>query len=963
MPAPQSTKTALVALVLLALGLRLLRLNFQPLWGDEGWSLYFASMKLGEMLSKTAVDIHPPLYYALLHLWLQVCGYSPLSARLLSVFFGVCLVPLSYLTGRQLFSRPVGLVSALIVTVAPFAIYYSQEVRMYGLVTLLGLASIYFFARLIANRELDTSSGEQASRSPWLLWAGYVLTTSAAIYTMYYALFLVMAQSLYLVALVAARRSTWRKLGIVWGGLAVTAILYLPWAAYAGAKLVTYIQGKRVAEGYLPLDAVRFLTAHLVAFSVGHLSPAFQWLAWTGFLFAGLAAFGVVAIVHYGRRDPRDGDCVQSGHQNSWLLLAYLLVPLALGYAVNLVYPFTPADFERTLLIAAPAWWILIAAGLVWLWRRARTIAVVLGLLALALQGLSLYGFYTVPRYRDDDYRYLLSLVRAHSTPDDVILASYQWQLGLYYAYLPTPHPTFYQVPEWGAAWADSCTQMQNDLDGLLGQHPRLWFPAYQSLGHLWESNVEQTLDQMAYPTIVDWNVRNTKLSLYGGYGVLQTILGSDEDATQTTDVLDFGHHLAVTQVQLGQAPLQAGRGIIPVSLTWQVLDQSDEEYHIALRLADANGRTWVNRDSLPQAGAISFADLVPGTAIVDHHGLLVPAGTPPGQYQLYLSVYAEGEDRPLDLVDTQGQPQGTEANLAPIEIVVPDPPLTAQALPPHMPLVSKLGEDIKLLGYSLPEEPLAAGSRLDFDLFWQAVHEVKQPYIVFAQLQDDTGQPVALSEVPPVLPTDRWPAGMLLRDPHSILLPPTLPAGEYRLAVGMLRSDGTRLSTGRGDQVILTNVETTQRPHTYQAPSPQNPEQVRFDELAQLVGYDIAPSTTGYARPGGRIELTLYWQALGNSERGYTIFCHLVNAEGNIFGQHDQPPGGGEWPTTSWVPGEYFADRYTLPVNPDTPPGTYWIEIGFYDPLDGFRLPVIDGQGQATGDHWVLNASPITVQ
>ena len=61
------TRVALLIVVLSALILRLARLGFQPLWWDEGWSLYFATSDVRSMLELTAVDIHPPLYYLLLH--------------------------------------------------------------------------------------------------------------------------------------------------------------------------------------------------------------------------------------------------------------------------------------------------------------------------------------------------------------------------------------------------------------------------------------------------------------------------------------------------------------------------------------------------------------------------------------------------------------------------------------------------------------------------------------------------------------------------------------------------------------------------------------------------------------------------------------------------------------------------------------------------------------------------------
>ena len=63
--------------LLLATALRILRLGFQPLWWDEGYSVWFATHSLAQMAALTAQDIHPPLYYALLHGWTALLGTGP----------------------------------------------------------------------------------------------------------------------------------------------------------------------------------------------------------------------------------------------------------------------------------------------------------------------------------------------------------------------------------------------------------------------------------------------------------------------------------------------------------------------------------------------------------------------------------------------------------------------------------------------------------------------------------------------------------------------------------------------------------------------------------------------------------------------------------------------------------------------------------------------------------------------
>ena len=141
-PVRSSIRTGVLLLalfVLLAFALRVLRLDFQPLWWDEGYSVWFATHPLGQMASLTAQDIHPPLYYALLHGWTGLFGAGPVSLRLLSVLFGVLAVPAIYLAGRRMLSRRAALIAAFLLAISPLHVYYSQEVRMYGLVALLSI--------------------------------------------------------------------------------------------------------------------------------------------------------------------------------------------------------------------------------------------------------------------------------------------------------------------------------------------------------------------------------------------------------------------------------------------------------------------------------------------------------------------------------------------------------------------------------------------------------------------------------------------------------------------------------------------------------------------------------------------------------------------------------------------------------------------------------------------------------
>jgi uncharacterized membrane protein len=215
----KATLLSLGAISLLALALRVARLDFQPLWWDEGYSVFFATRDLATMLARTAIDIHPPLYYALLQVWIFLVGRSDVALRLLSVGIGVAAVPSIYALACGLFNRRVGVFAAVLLALSPLHVYYSQEVRMYGLVTLLALLSMTLQVGLLKSQPAiagspSGASGDESGKrlraavptiapptssrhGHWrqaYLWALYVLVTAAALYVEYYAAFVVAAE-------------------------------------------------------------------------------------------------------------------------------------------------------------------------------------------------------------------------------------------------------------------------------------------------------------------------------------------------------------------------------------------------------------------------------------------------------------------------------------------------------------------------------------------------------------------------------------------------------------------------------------------------------------------------------------------------------------------------------------------------------------------------------------------------
>ena len=89
-------------------GSALLQPRRQSLWADEGNSAALATRSLVPIAVDASHDIHPPLYYWLLHLWTRLFGTSEIGLRSLSALMGMMLVLVIAILGRRIFNRATG---------------------------------------------------------------------------------------------------------------------------------------------------------------------------------------------------------------------------------------------------------------------------------------------------------------------------------------------------------------------------------------------------------------------------------------------------------------------------------------------------------------------------------------------------------------------------------------------------------------------------------------------------------------------------------------------------------------------------------------------------------------------------------------------------------------------------------------------------------------------------------------
>jgi hypothetical protein len=136
--------------------------------------------------------------------------------------------------------------------------------------------------------------------------------------------------------------------------------------------------------------------------------------------------------------------------------------------------------------------------------------------------------------------------------------------------------------------------------------------------------------------------------------------------------------------------------------------------------------------------------------------------------------------------------------------------------------------------------------------------------------------------------------------------------------------------------------------------------EQIRLAGYSlRLGGEEILPGEM--IAPGSTLRLTLYWQALAPIKTDYTVFTHLLDAQGAMRGQKDSPPLQGAYPTSAWQVGERLVDSYEIIVDAATPAGFCILEVGLYEWPANKRLLVTAGQNAVVGDdHLILTRLPM---
>lgn len=644
----------LFAIILFAFALRMYRASTTLMWGDEGFSVYSASRDLYAITFEGKdIDPHPPLFYYLFHFWLPLAGTSELSIRFFSIFFGTATVALTYTLGKRLFDARIAAIAAALLAIAPFAVQYSQEVRMYALVMFLGALTLYVFVRWLngmslrgaakpRRSNLPTSIGRLlrpfGARNPGTARQGRCDMTPVAFflamlltqYSLYQSAFLFVAQGVFLVPFLRSRF----RFFLQWLAVAIAIILlFIPWLLAHSSS--AFVDIKDVAGDTKPMDLPTFLMRGFAAIAVGPTIPLNIAFTLSELVLAIILVGLAIALVK------------RVATRNDWLLTTHVVIPMLSLYPI---YFLAPLYRGRLFALALVPLVLLLARSAALITARAKLAAVPIALILIGSSAYSLTNYYyNYSRYNPavDDYIPAIRTIEQRAQSGDVVLFHAYWQIGYF---LSDYH---------GATIEYRLLDNQSDLDYALARRRNVW-AVVQGLpvhgGEVW-------LDRNAYPVDeID----------YGQMRVLAFRAGDPARAEKFSPPILFDNGIELLGYRLNDAPIEAGRGAATIELDWQALRKISDDFTISVRITNLSGETTFSQaDVQPIAGFAPTSAWEPGQIMMDRHGLAIPPGAPPGEYAIQIVMYQFVDDR-VALITAPENLRGSFLMLGKISIVPP---------------------------------------------------------------------------------------------------------------------------------------------------------------------------------------------------------------------------------------------------------------------------------------------------
>lgn len=385
---------ALVTILVFGGVLRFVSLDRELIF-DDIFSIHYSSLPVSDIVYYTAQDLaHVPLYYILLHYWMELFGSGDRAVKLLSVLMSLGSIVALYFLGKLLFSKKVGLIAALILSVSSIDILLSGDVRPYSLIILLVILSAYFFIRYV-----------KTSRISYL--SVFLVFCFLGIYTHFEFWFAVVAFNLFILVYRKRYRNSLRQWFFGQGVLLTT---FLPWFLYSvlpnlrdgviGDSMISV-----VGEAYTRMMVVDIPLNFILMPRFLEGASFYGGVVWYTFFCA------IVVAAFFTLKKERLAFNKEHGTERS-ILLMLVVVPL-------LSFIFFVVPIPKYYIVGTAPLYLFAAYGVFALVKRTKLI---IGIVALVAASTFLFMPQLIALTDDHTQEQAMEYITSHSQDEDTIL-------------------------------------------------------------------------------------------------------------------------------------------------------------------------------------------------------------------------------------------------------------------------------------------------------------------------------------------------------------------------------------------------------------------------------------------------------------------------------------------------------------------------------------------------------------
>ncbi len=404
----------LLFIILVATIIRFYKLDYQSPWGDELFTMINTTSDKSfiQIFDALKNDVHPPLYYYIVHFFNILFGDTCFVARAVSVFFGIAGMFSIYYLAKELINKKVGIISVLLMSVNYFHIYHSQEARMYSMLFFTTTISFYFLIKFIKKPTLKTA----------LLHSFFACIM---IYTHFFALFTLFSQYLILLYFILKPYQISQKKFFLFSFLSgiVTAILYIP-------SLIIFFTASKRDSFWILLPEKDVYTQMIKEFF--GFSEVSIMIAVMGIIFFFIKLFNRNEYQQYAIDPKKEKQVFSFFILFVWIIIT-LIIPLAISF-INL-----PMIVSRYFINILPAIIILIATGLYYIKNNLVKATLVFSFVLFSYADVVIVKAY----YRGimkTQYREVCQYVKSKHNPKEPIYSSFEYYMS-YYLKASENHP------------------------------------------------------------------------------------------------------------------------------------------------------------------------------------------------------------------------------------------------------------------------------------------------------------------------------------------------------------------------------------------------------------------------------------------------------------------------------------------------------------------------------------------